>query len=102
MIDLNSSLNAPVNVNTAKPKQVNTQKASQNKEVKSKELSNIPLGYNGIVIKDNKEVYTLDTLKETLVDFELLETVDVPFVIKETSRKYQHTISQMSIWKKKA
>ncbi len=56
MIDLNSSLNAPVNVNTAKPKQVNTQKASQNKEVKSKELSNIPLGYNGIVIKDNKEV----------------------------------------------
>ncbi len=56
----------------------------------------------GGYIKDNKEVYTLDTLKETLVDFELLETVDVPFVIKETSRKYQHTISQMSIWKKKA
>ncbi|MDD2887894.1 MAG: 5-histidylcysteine sulfoxide synthase [Aliarcobacter sp.] len=56
----------------------------------------------GGYIKDNKEVYTLDTLKETLVDFELLETIDVPFVIKETSRKYQHTISQMSIWKKKA
>lgn len=56
----------------------------------------------GGYIKDNKEVYTLDTLKETLIDFELLETIDVPFVIKETSRKYQHTISQMSIWKKKA
>ena len=56
----------------------------------------------GGYIKDNKEVYTLDTLKDTLVDFELLETIDVPFVIKETSRKYQHTISQMSIWKKKA
>ncbi|MBU0925870.1 5-histidylcysteine sulfoxide synthase [bacterium] len=56
----------------------------------------------GGYIKDNKEVYTLDTLKENLSEFELLETIDVPFVIKETSRKYQHTISQMSIWKKKA
>lgn len=56
----------------------------------------------GGYIKDNKEVYTLDTLKENLNNFELLDTIDVPFVIKETSRKYQHTISQMSIWKKKA
>ena len=56
----------------------------------------------GGYIKDNKEVYTLDTLKENLSDFELLQTIDIPFVIKETSRKYQHTISQMSIWKKKA
>lgn len=56
----------------------------------------------GGYMKDNKEVYTLDTLKEKLDGFELLETIDVPFVIKETSRKYQHTISQMSIWKKKA
>lgn len=56
----------------------------------------------GGYMRDNKEVYTLDTLKEKLLDFELLETIDVPFVIKETSRKYQHTISQMSIWKKKA
>ena len=56
----------------------------------------------GGYIKDNKEVKTLQTLKENLlVDFELLETIDVPFVIKETSRKYQHTISQMSIWKKR-
>jgi 5-histidylcysteine sulfoxide synthase/putative 4-mercaptohistidine N1-methyltranferase len=56
----------------------------------------------GGYIKDNKEVSTLDTLKDELKGFELLETVDVPFVIKETNRKYQHTISQMSIWKKKA
>ena len=56
----------------------------------------------GGYMRDNKEVYTLDILKEKLLDFELLETIDVPFVIKETSRKYQHTISQMSIWKKKA
>jgi 5-histidylcysteine sulfoxide synthase/putative 4-mercaptohistidine N1-methyltranferase len=56
----------------------------------------------GGYIKDNKEVYTLDTLKENLKEFELIETIDVPFMIKETSRKYQYTISQMSIWKKKA
>ncbi len=56
----------------------------------------------GGYMKDNKEVYTLDTLKENLRDFELLQTIDVPFVIQETSRKYQYTISQMSIWKRKA
>ncbi|AXX89846.1 methyltransferase [Arcobacter suis] len=56
----------------------------------------------GGYIKDNKEVKTLDTLKDNLLgNFELLETIDVPFVIKETSRKYQYTLSQMSIWKKK-
>lgn len=56
----------------------------------------------GGYIKDNKEVKTLDTLKENLEDrFELLDTIDVPFVIKETNRKYQHTVSQMSIWKKR-
>ncbi len=54
----------------------------------------------GGFIKDNKEVYTLDSLKENLKGFELLETIDVPFVIKETSRKHQYTVSQMSIWKK--
>lgn len=56
----------------------------------------------GGYIKDNKEISTLDTLQNELKGFELLETIDVPFVIKETKRKYQHTISQMSIWKKKA
>ena len=56
----------------------------------------------GGYIKDNKEVKTLDTLKENLEDrYELLDTIDVPFVIKETNRKYQHTVSQMSIWKKR-
>ena len=56
----------------------------------------------GGYIKDNKEVSTIDTLKEKLSDrYELVDTIDVPFVIKETNRKYQHTISQMSIWKKR-
>jgi 5-histidylcysteine sulfoxide synthase/putative 4-mercaptohistidine N1-methyltranferase len=55
----------------------------------------------GGYVRDNKEVKTLDTLKENLSDrFELLDTIDVPFVIKETARKHQYTISQMSIWKK--
>ena len=56
----------------------------------------------GGFLRDNKEVKTLDTLKENLEDrFELVDTIDVPFVIKETNRKYQHTLSQMSIWKRK-
>ena len=33
--------------------------------------------------------------------FELLESFDVPFVIRETARKYQHTLSQMSVWTKR-
>ena len=56
----------------------------------------------GGYIKDNKEVRTFDTLKKKLVGFELLGEHDVPFVIKETARKHQHTISHMTIWKKKA
>ncbi len=56
----------------------------------------------GGFLKDNVEVKTLDTLKINLEDkFELLDTIDVPFVIKETNRKFQHSVSQMSIWKKK-
>ncbi len=55
----------------------------------------------GGYLKDNKEVSTLETLKENLEEeFELVELIDVPFVIKETNRKFQHTLSQMSIWKK--
>lgn len=56
----------------------------------------------GGFLKDNKEIKTLDTLKKNLEkEFELIDCIDVPFVIKETSRKYQHTISEMSIWKKR-
>ncbi len=54
----------------------------------------------GGYLKNNKEVHTLDTLVDNLKDFELISTIDVPFVIKETSRKYQHSVSEMSIWKK--
>ena len=48
------------------------------------------------------EVRTIDTLKEVLADkFELIHLQDLEFVIKETKRKYQHTISEVSVWRKK-
>jgi 5-histidylcysteine sulfoxide synthase/putative 4-mercaptohistidine N1-methyltranferase len=48
-----------------------------------------------------EEVNTIDTLNILLKDtFKLIHTQDVPFVIKETNRKYQYTISHLSIWKK--
>lgn len=54
-------------------------------------------------IKVNGENYsTLDGLKESLsAQFELLEVVDVPFVIRETQRKFQYGIAQMTVWKKR-
>lgn len=47
---------------------------------------------------------TLEGLTDTLApEFEMLdEPQDIPFVIRETARKFQHTSSQMTIWKKKA
>lgn len=55
----------------------------------------------GGYLQDNKEIKTLDTLKQNLEgNFQLLEVMDVPFVIKETNRKFQHSVSQMSIWKR--
>ncbi len=44
---------------------------------------------------------TLDGLHECLdTDFSLLEKHDIPFVIRETRRKHQLTIAQMTIWRK--
>ncbi|WP_085909572.1 5-histidylcysteine sulfoxide synthase [Kiloniella majae] len=45
---------------------------------------------------------TLDGLGDALApEFELAsQPVDVPFVIRETKRKYQHTLAELSIWKK--
>lgn len=47
---------------------------------------------------------TLEGLAETLApEFEMLDKPrDIPFVIRETRRKFQHTLSEMSIWEKKA
>jgi 5-histidylcysteine sulfoxide synthase/putative 4-mercaptohistidine N1-methyltranferase len=44
---------------------------------------------------------TLDGLHEYLdPNFEFLEKHDVPFVIRETRRKHQLTVAQMTIWRK--
>lgn len=52
--------------------------------------------------ENGKEMKTLDTLKEILGQkFELIHLQDLEFVIKETARKYQHTISQVSVWRRK-
>ncbi len=54
-------------------------------------------------IKVNGEnITTLDALKAHLKsDFELVGSPqDIPFVIRETARKHQHTVAQLTIWKK--
>jgi len=59
------------------------------------------LWLGGYVDANGVEVRTIDSLKVVLGEkFELLHIQDLDFVIKETARKYQHTISQVSVWKK--
>jgi hypothetical protein len=45
----------------------------------------------------------LDGLKEALAPrFCMLgEPSDVPFVIRETRRKFQHTVAELTVWKLK-
>ncbi|MBU4109802.1 putative 4-mercaptohistidine N1-methyltransferase, partial [bacterium] len=60
------------------------------------------LWLGGYKDEQGKEIKTIDTLKKVLDErFELIHLQDLPFVIKESARKYQHTISQLSVWKKK-
>jgi len=57
-------------------------------------------GYND---DQGEPCYTLDGLIKILeTHFTLIETQDLPFVIRETARKFQHSIAQMSIWRKKS
>jgi len=52
--------------------------------------------------EEGNVVGSLEGLKKVLLpNFELVATHEIPFVIAETARKYQHTISQMSVWKKR-
>ncbi|ORU90808.1 MAG: SAM-dependent methyltransferase [Cycloclasticus sp. symbiont of Poecilosclerida sp. M] len=52
--------------------------------------------------KDGEPFSTLEGLKEQLgKNFKLInEPADVPFVIRDTKRKFQHSFSQLSIWEK--
>lgn len=56
----------------------------------------------GGFIKDGKEYTTLDGLKDMLAPhFRLLgEPRSLPFVIRETRNKFQHSFSEFSVWQK--
>lgn len=53
--------------------------------------------------KDGENFTTLDGLKSILgKHFSLLRgPIEVPFVIRETRRKFQHTLSEVSIWERR-
>ncbi|MDO8452955.1 MAG: 5-histidylcysteine sulfoxide synthase [Sulfurimonas sp.] len=52
--------------------------------------------------ESGKDIKTIDTLKEILSkDFELLHVEDLEFVIRETHRKFQHSVAEVSVWGKK-
>ena len=52
--------------------------------------------------KDGENFTTLDGLKAALgAHFRLIEgPLDVPFVLRETKRKFQHTLSEVTIWER--
>lgn len=56
MIDLNSAINAPVAQTVPVVKKEAAQPSTQKQSTVSKGLPNLPLGYNGIVPKENKDV----------------------------------------------
>ncbi|DAB27544.1 MAG: SAM-dependent methyltransferase [Sulfurimonas sp. RIFOXYD12_FULL_33_39] len=52
--------------------------------------------------ENGKEVQTMESLKEILgKEFELLHVEDAEFVIKETARKFQHSVAEVSVWRKR-
>ncbi len=56
-------------------------------------------------IKENgKNLMTYEGIKQILLNSfdEVCEPIDVPFVIRETARKHQHTIAQLTAWKKRS
>jgi hypothetical protein len=56
----------------------------------------------GGIKKDGENFSTLDGLKGILGGhFKLVHgPQEVPFIIRETRRKYQHTLSEVTIWEK--
>lgn len=58
----------------------------------------------GFKAQTGENYTTLEGIADTLApEFTLLgEPRDIPFVIRETKRKFQHTLAQMSIWKRQS
>jgi len=52
---------------------------------------------------EGKSKTSLEGLSDILKDNfdQYAKPIDIPFVIRETSRKYQHTIAQMTFWERK-
>ncbi|UIL52488.1 MULTISPECIES: 5-histidylcysteine sulfoxide synthase [Pantoea] len=57
----------------------------------------------GGVRENGEALTTLQALQRLLAaDFELLDDpIDKPFVIRETARKFQHTLAQVTVWRKR-
>jgi 5-histidylcysteine sulfoxide synthase/putative 4-mercaptohistidine N1-methyltranferase len=53
--------------------------------------------------KDGESYTTLDGLKDILgIHFDLVEgPIEVPFVIRETRRKFQHSLSELTVWRRR-
>ena len=55
----------------------------------------------GGIKRHGESYYTFEALQDALLArFTLIHRQDVPFVIRETDRKYQHSLSDMTIWQK--
>ena len=52
--------------------------------------------------RDGEPFYTIDGLKERLApQFTLVAApFDIPFVLRETRRKFQHSFAEMTIWER--
>ncbi|MDD2653260.1 MAG: 5-histidylcysteine sulfoxide synthase [Sulfurimonas sp.] len=60
------------------------------------------LWLGGYVDSNSKEVKTIDTLKDILSkNFELVHIQDLEFVIGESARKFQHSVAEVSVWRKR-
>ncbi len=57
----------------------------------------------GGVRENGEALTTLQALQRLLAaDFEPIGSPqDVPFVIRETARKFQHTLAQVTLWRKR-
>jgi putative 4-mercaptohistidine N1-methyltranferase len=56
----------------------------------------------GIVTPEGRRLTTLDGLHAALdPEFELLETRDVPLLIREHARKYEYIVAQGSVWRRR-
>lgn len=53
--------------------------------------------------RDGRPVTTLEGLHEHLdAHFRLIDRRDVPFVLRETARKFQHTLAEMTVWERRS